>query len=260
LPIATDVLPIHLTNLAANTSYTVRFDASQYSNSSLQAFVLDNVTSAKTMLTGDNTTISFTTDASNAASFANRFSVVFGTTTLPVSSINLTATAKANGVALNWTVVGANNVVNYTLEYSTNGTDFNALTAQKSSNSLSYSYSDATATTGTVYYRVKAIDNVGTVSYSKIVSLKLGAITAQFSVFPNPVSGNSFNLDLGKLSTGKYTVSIYNRLGQQVFSKSITHGTSIEKVSLDKQLAMGVYTIKATDAKGTSYQTSIEIK
>ena len=259
LPKSTDVLPIHLYNLQANTSYTVRFDAAQYSSNGLQAFVQDNVTAAKTAITGNNTTITFTTNASNSSSFANRYSVVFGTSTLPVVSINLTATAQTNGVAINWSTIGAVNLSNFTLEHSTNGTDFSVLSVQKASNVLGYSYLDASIVDGTVYYRIKATDNLGAVSYSKVITVKLSAIAAKISIFPNPVSGNSFNLSLGKLSAGKYAVGIFNSLGKQVFSKVINHTISVEKVSLDSHLALGVYSVKVTDVKGATYQTQLEI-
>ena len=263
LPTSSDVLPIHLYNLQANTAYTIRLDASQYTGSGVSAFIKDNVANTQTLLAGDNTSLAFTTKTSDASSYANRYSIVFGASPLPVREINVTAAVQSNEVLVKWITNGEHNVANYYVEHSANGTDFTDLTSLKADNTATanYSYVDAAAKQGNNYYRIKAVDNTGSVSYSAVVIATIGKPKGAIGAYPNPVIGNSFNLQLSNLEGGNYTIRIISKLGQEVFAKGINHiaGSSSEHVSMHS-LAAGTYTVRVANGNGTAYQTQIEVK
>jgi len=261
MPTATDILPIHLYQLKANTTYTLRLDVSQFA-SNVAAFVKDNVTNTLLALNGDSTAVSFTTNATNAASYSNRFSIGFGNTTLSITSLNLRAAAVANGVAINWNTTGENNVAKYAIERSANGTDFKEIGSVKAYNivSAAYGFTDAEPIADANYYRIKAIDLNGAVNYSNIVVVTIGKTNASIAVFPNPVIGKSFHVSFTNIANGKYVVNVYNKLGQLVFNKLIAHNTANETISLDKQLASGAYTLNIVSENGTTYKSEILIK
>ena len=71
-----DQLPLSLSGLS-NAAYELNIDASAYSNASTQAYLFDAVKNTTTALTNGINTISFTAISTDAASFANRFTVVF---------------------------------------------------------------------------------------------------------------------------------------------------------------------------------------
>jgi len=261
MPTATDALQLHLYNLTANTVYTLKLDASQFNGNGLSAYLQDNVLNSKTLLTGANNEVSFTT-GSNATTDANRYTIVFGAGALPVKSIALNATALSNKqVSVKWTTVGESNIASYKVERSVNGVSFTEL-ATVNAGASSYSYIDAKLTSGSVaYYRIKIIDNAGTVSYSKVATLTTHhSPLATISVYPNPVVNNTFSLSF--VDAGKYTVSLIDKLGKTVYTTTVNHSTSAapENIALTGKLATGSYTIKATDENGKVSTTQVIIK
>ena len=260
LPTVSDEFPVHLYNLKSNTSYTLRLDASEFTGNGVDAYIKDNVTGAKTLLAGSNTALTFATVTTDAANYGNRYSIVFGASALPVKSIAVTAAAQSNGILVKWSVTGETNVASYVIEHSTNGVSFSTLSTAKAGNAT-YSYVDAAAQQGNNYYRIKVVNNTGSVGYSSVVVAVAGKAKGAISVYPNPVVGNNFNLQLNNLEAGSYAVRIVNKLGQQVFAKNISHvsGSSSEAIATSK-LASGTYTISLTGSNGTAYQTQIEVK
>ena len=258
-PKANDELQLHLTQLKANTSYSIRLDVSQFSNSGLDAYLKDNVSGTQTLLSGVSD-IKFTTTATDAASFSNRYSILFGASALPVKSINLAVSALPNNqLSIKWTTAGESNVSNYKVTRSVDGTHFTNLATVSPSTSHSYSFVDATASKGINYYRIEAVDNVGTISYSKVVSVS-SVYHSSLSVYPNPVTGNSFKVALDY--TGKYTVDVVNLLGQKVYSTVVNHTSvgSLENVILTKKLATGNYQLRAVGEDGKINSTELIIK
>lgn len=261
MPSESDVLPLHLYNLSSNTTYTLKLDASQFIGNGLVAYLKDNTTKTQTLLSGNNNEVSFTT-TTNATAFANRYSIVFGKSALPVSNIILTASSLRNSqVSIQWRTVGENNISSYQVERSTNGTSFTALATVSPSTAHSYNYVDASSNSmSVVYYRIKVIDITGAISFSKVVICQLLIVNHQISVFPNPVSNGNFSIGLENI--GKYTISLIDKLGHTVYSNTINHSntTNLESISLNKKVATGSYILKATDANGNTYNTTVIIK
>ena len=260
MPKVTDELPLHLYQLNTNTAYTLRLDASQFVGNGLAAYIKDNILNTQTLLAGDSNIVSFTT-TTDTATYSNRYSIVFGSSTLPVKSISLTATElQHNQVSLKWSVIGETNVADYKVEHSIDGITFSDLATVSATSSNNYTYLDATAIEGADYYRIKATDNTGVVVYSKVVSIKNYELG--ITVFPNPVTSNSFKLGLGS-ATGKYTVKLMDKLGKTVYSTTINHSVSsaLETVTLRNQLAAGSYTLTARGEDGKALRsTEIIIK
>ena len=256
-PSTTDALPIHIYQLKANTTYTLRLDASLFTGNGVNAFVKDNVSNTTKALVGDNTTLSFTTSATDAASYSSRYCVVFAPTTLPISAVIATATTNGNDIVLNWTIKGESNAVSYTVESSTDGIKFSSIASTSTT-----SFIDVAVSNGAHYYRIKATDKSGYSTYSAVISASISSTVATVSIYPNPVTGNSFGLKLSNITEGKYSVKVFNKLGQTMLTKSITHtnGTATEKVNLGNHLATGIYSVSVIGANGTTYQTQMNVK
>jgi hypothetical protein len=264
MPTATDELPLHLYNLDTNTAYTLRLDASQFNGNGLSAYIKDNVLGEETLLVGDSNIVAFST-TTDTARYSNRYSIVFSPGALPVKSISLTATElQDKQAAIKWSVIGGSNVANYKVERSTDGTTFTDLATVSPASSSNYSYVDASSPLGAgVYYRIKATDNLGILSYSNVAKLATDNLPpTTIVVYPNPVVNNSFNLGLGNAATGKYSIELVDKLGQKVFGTTLNHtvSTALENVSLGKQLAAGSYTVVARGEDGKVSSTEIIIK
>ncbi len=74
--IADERLPLSLSQLASS-DYQLTVDASAYQADNLEVYLIDALDKSETSLTSGKNTISFTVDASNPATYTNRFSVVF---------------------------------------------------------------------------------------------------------------------------------------------------------------------------------------
>ena len=252
IPVSTDILPIHLWQLNKNKSYSLRIDVSQFTVNNLPTYLNDNLLKTQTLLKGDSNIISFTT-TSDTGVFSNRYSIAFGISTMPVKKINITATATQNDdVIIDWNVIGAVDVQSYTVEHATNGVDFCEISNVKSSITNSYRITDANPVEGINYYRIKATDISGRVSYSPSTTVQMSSIGSTFKVFPNPILGNVINLKFGKNNSGVYSISIVNKLGQVVFNTSLNHsvGNDMESVSINRYLSAGSYTVIARDFVG----------
>ncbi|HRH60353.1 MAG TPA: T9SS type A sorting domain-containing protein [Chitinophagaceae bacterium] len=71
------------------------------------------------------------------------------------------------------------------------------------------------------------------------------------TIYPNPVSGRTFNLTFDSYNSGNYTVSLYNASGTQVLNKIVNvNGKTIEQVILPKSLPGGMYMINIFNGKG----------
>gem|GEM_PF-1759494 len=91
---------------------------------------------------------------------------------------------------------------------------------------------------------------------------KLTVSSKQLVVFPNPLTSNSFSLNLGDAVIGKYTIRIVNVMGQTIYSTTISHNVlnALESVFLNKKLAGGSYIVTATAIDGTVSKTQVMVK
>src|SRR5688572_27056262 len=105
---------------------------------------------------------------------------------LPVTFMGISAKKVSVGVEVTWKIAGEYNVNRYELERSTDGRNFNTIATVATTKRDTYTYLDATAG-GTVYYRVKNVDNDGKYKYSSIARLINGRSEIVLKAFPQPV-------------------------------------------------------------------------
>jgi len=84
---------------------------------------------------------------------------------------------------------------------------------------LTYTYADnILGISATIYYRIKHIDKNNVVLYSNIVSIVKPAITSEyFTVFPNPVNKNNFNLKIKLNLPQDVQLSITDMAGRVIY-------------------------------------------
>jgi hypothetical protein len=109
-----------------------------------------------------------------------------GTSTLPVTISYFNGAISSGAVKLTWLVATEINVNRYEIERSSNGKTYSKIGQVAASGVTTYTYSDATATSGSNYYRLKAVDNDGKFKYSAVVLIKLGknSLASTLKVYP----------------------------------------------------------------------------
>ncbi len=178
-------------------------------------------------------------------------------TPLPVHLIYFTAQRTAKGTLVNWGTAIEKDNAGFEVQMSLDGHEFTTLTtvtpASTSSTSAHYyTYTDAVAHTGNVYYRLRQVDTDGTVTYTPVRVVNFGGAGAAVanttsSVFPNPFhEGEQLLMSLKTRSTGTAVVRITDALGREVARQQMevaAEATTLSLPSLDSKPA-GLYLVQ----------------
>ena len=153
-----------------------------------------------------------------------------------VSKVNKT-------VIIKWTAI-EQNVDKYVIERGSDGNNFNFLTvvnAQNNIGSNDYKVTDRLPLNGWNYYRLKSFDKDAKVTLFPIKALKFeGTELDPAVVYPNPVIGKVMNVYFNK-SNDEVWLSIFNQMGQKVFSKKMNYVSGFQQVVLPGDLLTGIY-------------------
>ena len=259
-----DVLGIGLAQLSG-ANYQLVINSSDFVRNGVAPYINDAYTNKTTALSSGIDTIAFTAVPKVAATYQNRFSIVFKPTTLYVNSIVANAISNGNTATITWNTVGENGVGKFEVEKSTDGTNFAKIGEESAKNTTTASYSatDNSAIASTNYYRIKAISTDGTIAYSNIAKVTYNLQLTTYNLFPNPLTGKALNVQLGNAVTGKYIVSITNALGQKVAEHVISHtgGTATHSINIGHVIAAGLYNVSilSKESKQIIHSSAITI-
>lgn len=266
LPTVKDTVPFIFQN-PSNTIYQLQIDGTTFRGNGLTAYLYDSYLNKATVIPDTLINYNLTVDLSNNATFLNRFSVIFKSSSLSISGISLSSILNVNSTVLNWNTIGENNLTSFGVEKSVDGTTYNLLgsVAAKNVFAASYTFSDANTSVGTSYYRIKTTSKNGAVSYSTTSTISRGAVVgANFGVYPNPIKNKTVNLRFNQIAKGNYVVSIYNALGKQVATKQIQHvgGTATYNTNIDAVLISGLYKLSIYSASNAKiiYTTNLLVQ
>jgi hypothetical protein len=246
-----------------------------YYNLSLQADSFAGVVTLSTLTIARRADVSSPWDTAgtyvaatgtNASPIANRtFVRVFGDFTLagdslsnplPVTLVDLKATALNNDVLVNWSTAMEMNNKGFYVEKSVNGTDFSRIgfvegngTTQTTTN---YQLLDERAfeIANTLYYRLRQVDMDGTEHLSKVVSVSRTERTlSAATVAPNPFTGVT-TLQLIAAEAGNYTVTITDIQGRTVATRNVAVSKGLNDISLVEfeNAGAGVYFVQLNGA------------
>ncbi len=167
------------------------------------------------------------------------------TTILPITLKNFTLTKVEKTVRLNWTCSAEINALEYVIERSNNGKDFDKIgTVGAKGIANEYSYTDLLTTNytlpTTIYYRLRLVDKDGKYSYSEVKQLLIKNDKLEISIYPNPVK-ELINIISDK---GITELRIVNTVGQEMIKQRV-NGANIYQLSiLNYKLNKGSYFIE----------------
>jgi Secretion system C-terminal sorting domain len=204
-------------------------------------------------LTGNGTPIqiqlTFNTGTPVILATAAPVSFTFGMTTctysasgfppaLPIELLDFKGTPSVSGNVLTWTTANEVNNKGFQVErLNTSGSWDNIGFVTANNKASTYQFTDNNPLP-TSYYRLRQIDNDGTETYSKIVSVVQTGKGKGLAVYPNPVSSL-----LNVVYTEGSSFQILNLLGQQVLTgktgqqldvSALSQGTYIVKVGAEQ--------------------------
>jgi hypothetical protein len=178
---------------------------------------------------------------------------VYGTlVSLPVNLKDFSATKINRSVELIWNA-RLDRASEFQVERSTNGVDFiqiGTISSTTGTNGLkTYNYQDQNPLAGTAYYRLRYTEAGGATRYSKVLSVNF-AVNSELNVYPNPLKGNTINIDLAKPVSGDVDISLINTYGLTVLKQRL-HVTNQRQFQVFKNASLpaGNYLLQVVHGK-----------
>ncbi|UOR07664.1 right-handed parallel beta-helix repeat-containing protein [Hymenobacter aerilatus] len=214
-----------------------------------QLFVAD-----RTKLRSGTYSVSITTTDVNGGTNTVVETFGIGVNPLPVELVAFSVQRVQQNAVLSWSTASEKNNAYFVVERSFDGSAFTAVgrVAGQGSTSQAHVYGLVDAKvphTGTVYYRLRQVDQDGTESLSPVRTVVFtGEVVAQApTLYPNPTTTRT-TLDLRGLAAGSYQVSVVDMAGRTVASYSVSGGL---ESSLDvQQLPVGTYVVLVQGTNG----------
>lgn len=188
---------------------------------------------------------------------------------LPVELMEFKAINSQMEVQLNWSTAMEQDNSHFVVERMLEGQPFAAVGtvagAGNSSSLLRYSYADANAPTGQLYYRLKQVDEDGTYSYSNIIAVSRAVATKIFTkIYPNPTEGaESVDISATGFAEGcSVDITLRDAMGRNLHHQTVKAGTQGEvttKVRLPDALDKGMYIWELRGA-GRSQQLKLLVR
>lgn len=169
---------------------------------------------------------------------------------LPINLVSFTGKQRGGALDLNWKLSDDSNPDFFEIEKSADGASFAKIATVKATASTSYTYTDASVTTGNSFYRMKMTDLTGTVTYSGVLSFRTNATVNQgINVFPNIITGNSLYMESAQ-AMNKAVVIISDANGRAVTQKvigKINKGQISTIETSSYKLPAGMYFLQVVD-------------
>ena len=182
-----------------------------------------------------------------AAGFANFSPFVVGNqNALSVDLLNISAQSKGTKNVITWSTASEKNNAYFEVQHATNGLDFQPISDKIKGNGTTnvknnYTFEHLTPSVIRDYYRLKQVDNDGTTTLSKVVSVVGTAKNGALKVYPT-LASDKLTISLDSEETVGF--SIYNLVGQAVQSGQLTG----QKELIISYLPNGVYFFKVGNA------------
>ncbi|MFZ4059480.1 MAG: T9SS type A sorting domain-containing protein, partial [Ferruginibacter sp.] len=219
----------------------------------------DSYTNGVTILNAlDTNKINFTINGDVASQNPDRFKIVFGSlgSPLPLNFTNVKAIKTNTGNNVLWTVAQQNDIKQYDVEWSIDGSTFASVytspVVNRSATSMQYTWLDTRINTNDIYYRIKSISLNGTITFSRIVKLS-GTKSAQgITIYPNPVRNGVVGLQFNGIAAGKLQIELINSTGQRILQTQLNNpgGTNADQINLPEGIAKGMYHLKIVEESG----------
>jgi len=230
----------------------------------------DSYLNSKTEVNLNGTTNAvFTINNVPASAAANRFKVIISSpvqafSPLPVTFTGIKAYQKNDDINIEWTVENEKNISQYQIQKSRNGRQFTTATTitSKDNYTSTYKWTDVSPAVGNSFYRISSVDIGGRIQYSNVVKVDVGLTNQLISVYPNPVTNGTINLQLANQPKGIYTVRLFNNFGQVLHVTQLKHdgGNSTQTIQVNKNIGKGNYQLEVISPDNRKINTKILVQ
>jgi hypothetical protein len=182
------------------------------------------------------------------------------TNNLPVTIASFKATKLGNAAVLNWETATETGTKGFSVQRSSNGTDWASIGFVNSKGNIAssnkYALTDNSPLSSVNYYRLAQQDLTGKQTYSSTVSVDFTK-TLGFSFYPNPVK-TSLTVAVQTLQSNNATICVVNTAGRTLKTIQLNSQSSNRNISIDMAgLANGSYYVVLKDGNSTKTSTII---
>jgi hypothetical protein len=211
------------------------------------------------IITANNVTLYTTPAGTTLKGIAN---APTSTTPLAIKLSNFAAKNQGNTNLITWNLATENKGDYVILDRSNDGKTFTTLTKVNANGSTpNYQFTDLNPTEGVNYYRLCLVSVDGSKTYSNVVSVNnAGIVNNAITIFPNPVTGTSFNVILNKAATSTFVITVTNEIGKTITTQTIAPNSNGAPtvIQLPANISNGVYYINAING-GNQYHQKIVV-
>lgn len=263
LPLADagDTVFLNIANLKT-ANYKFSIDPQSFNAPDLAAYLEDTYLNTSVLINLQTVT-DYSFAATAGTNYSGRFRIVFKTSsTLAANNLTIKASENNNIIKVEWTTDAENGIKQYEVEKSENGISFSkvAVTPAKENNQkqVQYSWIDNTSIYNDNFYRIKSIGINNNIQYSAVVKLSISKTDKSIRIFPNPIKGNIFSIQISG-AAGNYTTELYNMAGQKIYTTNVMHtgGNSTQHIHIPSNLPTGNYQLKIMNENGSTQTTTI---
>jgi hypothetical protein len=165
------------------------------------------------------------------------------------NKLSLTATAKTNHVALNWSTEQTSGIKNFTIEVkrpgAVNYTVLGEVMALNATNT--YKWNDMLPAAGVNQYRVKVNYESGQSVYSNLVSVVFNGSGLSLQLFPNPAK-DAITISTGTVTEQEFQLKLFDVHLRQVYEWR-TYASAQIRMQRPSHIQPGVYFIHLTAGK-----------
>jgi hypothetical protein len=179
---------------------------------------------------------------------------------LAVADINLTATAGSKGsVDLSWSDAASSAATEYRVQRSSDSKSWTTLGTVIAGgySTGDYTFSDAGAPAGTLYYHISRIDKDGQSLYSGISTITITSSSASIRLYPNPTSGRNFFIAAPGI--GQLVVDVYTMTGQ-LLTQTQLKGQTQYALKLPAQVSAGSVVVVRAASQSSSQTFTLLVR
>jgi hypothetical protein len=173
---------------------------------------------------------------------------------LPLQLLSFDAVNDGKANKLSWTAADEDQLLDYSIERSTDGAQFTTIGTMTPSPDHSYAFTDNTPA-ATSYYRLKLTSIDGTSTYSGVKKISLAA-SVSVTCYPNPVVDYA-NLVFNHATTGSYHYTVLQSDGHTLQSGVFEIGNADQQISLNLSTApkgMLFIRVQGEDAVASTFE------
>lgn len=161
---------------------------------------------------------------------------------LPLTLVSFNAVKSNEGVLLHFTTSHEQNTASFEIERSADGVAFTAIGSLAASATAAYSFYDGRPLPSMNYYRLKMIDQDGSYTYSKTITIAFNK-PVSLTLFPNPAK-EVVNVQW-QLPPGLVLLEVHDAAGRLVKTMRLQSNGSLGTTPVDtRALIKGLYYIK----------------